>query len=379
MALVLTEEQTLLQDSARDFVANRWELDWLRTARDATTGSGHDEALWQQMVELGWSAIPFDEANGGLGLGYAELGVVLEELGRDLVVAPFLSTVVLAGSALQLAATPEQQHKLVPGICDGSKILAFAYQETPRHQPYAVTTSASADGTGFRLNGSKVLVLDGARADHLVVLVRTSGSSGERAGLTLCLVDGNAEGVNRQRDILLDSRSAAHIRFENVQISEADILGNIGEAADIVDEVLARGAIASSAEMLGGSAESFERTVEYLKEREQFGAKIGSFQGLKHRAARWFCEVELSRSVVLEALRAIDEADAKLQQIASVCKARSSDCFRLSGQEAVQMHGGMGVTDEADLGLFFKRSRVSELLLGDSGFHRNRYADLRGY
>ncbi len=379
MALVLTEEQELLRDSARDFVANQWDFDWLRKVRKDKDRKGYDPQVWQQIVALGWAAIPFDEEVGGLNLGYAELGVVLEEMGRRLLVSPFLSTVVLGGGALHFGGSAEQKAAVLPGVCDGSLLLALAYQETARHDPYAVTTAASADGDGYRISGKKCLVLDGATANKLVVVARTSGRSGERDGLTLFLLDAGTTGLNVSDGLLLDSRSAAHVTLDNVQAAPADIVGQLDAGADVLDKLFANAAVAVSAEMLGGAQDAFDRTLEYLKEREQFGAKIGSFQGLKHRAARWFCEVELMRSIVMDALRAIDEGRDDATQLASVCKARASDVYRLSSQEGIQMHGGIGVTDEFDIGFYLKRARVSELLLGDSAYHRNQFAQLRGY
>jgi acyl-CoA dehydrogenase len=379
MPLVLNEEQQLLQDSARDFATNRCEIDWLRKVRSDSDTIGYDTEVWQQMVELGWTAIPFAEDVGGLGLGYAEVGVVLEELGRRLAVTPYLSSVVLGGGVVDLGGSDAQRLAILPGVCEGTTLLAFAYQETQRHEPYVVTTTAQQSGDGYLLAGRKVLVLDGAAADQLIVLARTSGGSEDRNGLTLFLVDPKAAGVEVTRGLLLDSRSAAHLTLDNVSVGADAVIGSVDGAADVIDEVFDRAAVALSAEMLGGVQESFERTVEYLKEREQFGAKIGTFQGLKHRAARWFCEVELTRAIVAQALRAIDDKDAKRAELASTCKARASDAFRQSGQEGIQMHGGMGVTDEADIGLFLKRARVSELLLGDSAFHRARFAQLRGF
>lgn len=379
MALVLTEEQELLRDSAQDFVTNQWDFDWLRKVRSDKDSVGYDPQIWQQIVELGWAAIPFAEDVGGLDLGYAELGVVLEEMGRKLMVSPFLSTVVLGGGALNLGGTAEQKAAVLPGVCEGSLLLALAYQETPRHDPYAVTTTATADGDGYRISGKKCLVLDGASANKLIVAARTSGSSGDRDGLTLFLLDPGTDGLTVSDGLLLDSRSAAHVSLDNVAAAATDVVGEVDGGADILDEVFANAAVAVSAEMLGGAQDAFDRTLEYLKEREQFGAKIGSFQGLKHRAARWFCEVELMRSIVMDALRAIDEGRDDARQLASVCKARASDVYRLSGQEGIQMHGGIGVTDEFDIGFYLKRARVSELLLGDSAYHRDQFAQLRGY
>lgn len=379
MALVLTEEQELLRDSARDFVTNQWDFDWLRKVRGDSDTAGYDPDLYKQIVELGWTAIPFSEEVGGLDLGYAELGVVLEEMGRKLMVTPYLSTVVLGGGAIALGGTADQKAAVLPGVCDGSLLLTLAYQETSRHDPYAVSTAATVDGDGYRISGRKTLVLDVQSANKLVVAARTGGNAGDRDGLTLFLLDAGADGLKVSGGLLLDSRSGGHLTLENVAASAADVVGEVNAGADILDELFSRAAVAASAEMLGGAQDAFDRTVEYLKEREQFGAKIGSFQGLKHRAARWFCEVELLRSIVMDALRAIDEGREDARELACVCKARASDVYQMSGQEGIQMHGGIGMTDEFDIGFYLKRARVSELLLGDSAYHRNQFAEMRGF
>jgi alkylation response protein AidB-like acyl-CoA dehydrogenase len=229
------------------------------------------------------------------------------------------------------------------------------------------------------LKGRKVLVPDGHAADAVVVVARTSGAAGDRSGLTLFIVEPATPGVKVHRNLLLDSRVAANIDLQDVRVGADAVVGKVDQGADVLDQVLAEAAAALSADMLGGIQQTFDITLEYLKVREQFGAKIGSFQGLKHRAARWFCEKELSRSIVLQTLRALDDKADNALQLASVCKARLSDTARLSGKEGIQMHGGIGVTDEHDIGLYMKRGRVSEMLFGDAAYHRNRFAELRGY
>lgn len=378
MSLILNEEQIQLQDSAKALVADHWKVGELRKLR-RETGRGYPEALWRQAAELGWLAIPFEERYGGLGLGLADLGVILEELGRGLVVLPILSSVVLGGGALRHGGTETQKNAWLPRVCDGSAVLTLAAQETDRHDPYAVETTATPSGDGFTLSGRKVFVPDGHAADAIVVVARTSGRSTDRDGLTLFLVESASTGVAVHRNLLLDSRVAANVSLQQVRVGADAIIGTRDRGADVLDVVLAEAAVALSADMLGTIQQTFTITLDYLKVREQFGAKIGSFQGLKHRAARWFCEQELSRSIVLQALRALDARADNAQLLASACKARVSDTARLSGREGVQMHGGIGVTDEHDIGLYMKRSRVSEMLFGDAAFHRNRFAELKGY
>jgi alkylation response protein AidB-like acyl-CoA dehydrogenase len=378
-SLVLTEDQKLIQGTARDFVADQCSVDSLRQLRANREDSGLDKTLWKQLAELGWAGITIPEEYGGAELGLAELGVVLEELGRKLVITPLVATLVAGAGCILRAGSDEQKTAILPAVCEGDLLLALACQETARHDPYSVSTTAREEGGDFVLDGSKTLVLDGAAADRFVVVARTSGASGERSGLSLFLVDASAAGLRRTPTFLIDSRTFADLTLDGVRVGSDALIGSLGAGADILDPVLDCVATALSAEMLGGVLESFERTVQYLKDREQFGVQIGSFQGLKHRAARWFCEVELSKSIVLKTLRAHDANDAQAAELSAACKARLSDTFRYSGEEGIQMHGGIGVTDEEDIGFYMKRARVSELLFGDAGFHRDRFATLQSF
>ena len=379
MSLLLNEEQSLLKDSAKAFVDENANLASIRAKRKEPKKAEIDLEKWKKVVELGWTAIPFSEEYGGLGLGYAELGVVLEELGRGLVDVPLLSNIVLAGGVLDLAGNEEQKKRYLPELISGTNFISLAYQEGARHTPNLITTELSEESEGFTLSGKKQLVLDGGSANYLIVVCRSSGAETDREGLSVVIVDAKAEGVVVKNNLLLDGSRAANIEFQDVVVSKEDLIGPQGQGADTLDKVYAQASVALSAEMLGSAQTAFEMTLEYLKVREQFGAKIGSFQGLKHRASRWFCEIELSKSIVLKALRAIDSDDAKKDKIAHACKARLSSSFHLSGIEGVQMHGGIGVTDEHDIGLYMKRARVTELLLGDEAFHREKFAALSGY
>jgi alkylation response protein AidB-like acyl-CoA dehydrogenase len=379
MSLLLNEEQSLLKDSAKAFVDENSNLASIRSRRSEPNNPGIDQEKWQKVVDLGWTAIPFSEEYGGLGLGYAELGVVLEEIGRGLVDVPLFSNIVLAGGVLDLAGSDEQKKRFLPDLIAGTNFISLAYQEGARHTPNLVATKLTEGSKGLTLNGKKQLVLDGGSANHLIVVCRSSGEKTEREGLSIVVVDAKTEGVTIKNNLLLDGSRSANIEFHDVVISGKDLIGHQGEGADTLDKLYAQASVALSAEMLGGAQTAFEMTLEYLKVREQFGAKIGSFQGLKHRASRWFCEIELSKSIVLKALRAIDIDDPKKDKIAHACKARLSSSFHLSGIEGVQMHGGIGVTDEHDIGLYMKRARVTELLLGDEAFHREKFAALSGY
>ena len=379
MGLILTEDQLILRDMAKSFYDEKSPIQRMRTLRDTRDETGFTRELWKEMGELGWIGILFPEALGGADMGYGELGIVLAECGRVLAPEPFISTVLLGGNAILLGASEPLRKEVLPGVCSGDHILAFALQESGRFAPYAVEMTAARDGDGFRIRGEKQFVLDGHVADQVVTVARTAGSAGERDGLSLFVVDANAKGVSIQRTELIDGRNAARLTFDDAMVDAAHVLGEIDGGADLLDAVLDRATIGLCAEMLGSFEEAFERTLEYLKTREQFGVKIGTFQGLRHRAAQMFGELEFARSVVYDALSSIDDGRDDIAECASGAKARCSDVANLIGGEAVQMHGGIGMTDEEEIGLFFKRLKAAELSLGDGIYHRNRFASLRGY
>jgi alkylation response protein AidB-like acyl-CoA dehydrogenase len=379
MSLVLTDEQELIKQAAAEFLKEKSPVGHLRELRDSQDPVGFSKELWKEMAGLGWAGIPFDEAVGGAGLGLAELGVLLEECGRTLAPYPFLSTVVLGGSAVMLGGSEALKSAILPGVCRGETLLALAFQETGRFSPWAIDTKAEQDGEGYRISGEKIFVLDGHVADHLVVAARTSGSAGEREGITLFWVDPAARGCTVTRTIMVDSRNAARVALSDVTVAAGSVLGEVGRGADILDKTFDRAAALLSAEMVGLIGEVFERTVAYLKTREQFGVRIGTFQALKHRAAAMFCEMELSQAVALDALRALDEERPYASRTVSAAKARCSDTASLVSCEALQMHGGIGMTDEEEIGLFLKRAKALELTLGDAAYHRDRFARLTGF
>ncbi len=379
MSMVLNEEQNLLKDSAKDFCRDNAPVAALRKLRDEKDEIGFSRELWQQMVELGWAGIPFKEEYGGLEFGYGGLGVVLEETGRTLVASPLVSTVLLCGSAIQLGGTEEQKKAIIPSVVAGELIMALAVDEKTYHAPTEVSCSAEKTADGFSITGKKVFVLDGHIADKLIVVARTAGESGDSAGLTLFLVDGDTAGLTRTRTWMVDSRNAANIQLEGVTVPADAVIGEVDKGFELLDRVLDIGRIGLAAEMLGGIQEVFEVTVQYLKDREQFGVAIGSFQALKHRAAEMFCEIELSISVVREALSKLDEGADDIAQLASLAKAKLCDTYFLVSNEGVQMHGGIGMTDEFEIGFYMKRARVAQQALGDAAFHRDRYAALNNF
>ena len=381
MPMILNEEQNMLKDSAKDFCSNSAPIDQLRKLRDEENPDGFDRDTWKSMVELGWAGIPWPEEHGGLAFGYKGLGVVTEETGRTLTASPLFATVWTGGTVINIGGSDAQKSELLPLIAGGQLLLALALEESHRHNPYGVATTASAKDDGFELTGEKTFVLDGNVADKLIVVARTSGNAGERDGLTLFLVDREASGVTVTATKMADSRNAANISLKNVQVDAAAVIGEVDKGADVLDPTLDISRIGIAAEMLGSTQECFERTIQYLKEREQFGVPIGSFQALKHRAADMFCEVELSKSCVLEALTALDEnrSAEDIAKLASLTKAKVGETFNLVSREGIQMHGGIGMTDEFDIGFFIKRAAVTEQTFGDVNFHRNRYGELEGY
>lgn len=379
MPLVLNEEQTLLKTTAEDFFRRKAPVSALRTLRDERSVDGFSRSLWQEMVAMGWPGAFLPEQYGGLGCGFIELGVVLQASGRTLVASPLLSSVVLAASGILLGGNEEQKSALLPRIASGDLLVSLALEEGPHHKPGAIATTATPHENGYLLNGCKVHVIDGHVADTFIVVARTAGESRDEYGISLFLVKRIKRGVTVARRMMVDSRNMAEVRLQDVELSNADLLGELHNGYSLLTKMLDRGNIALAAEMLGSAQAAFERTLDYLKQRKQFGELIGSFQALQHRAAKMFCEIELSKSVVLKALQAIDDNADNLSLMASLTKVQVAETFRLVSGEAIQMFGGIGMTDEEDIGFYLKRARVAQQTLGDEHYHVQRYATLRGY
>jgi len=379
MALVLTEEQSMLRDSARGLISDQAPVSHLRHLRDSKDATGFSRELWKQFAEMGFSGLLVPEEFGGSGLGFVEAGVVMEEIGRTLMPSPFLSTAVLAASAVSRGGSAAQKPDILPKISAGSLLAALAVDEGSKHRPLQTAFKAERSGNGFKLNGSKAFVVDGHVADLLIVAARTSGSAGERDGMTLFLVDPKAKGVATERTIMVDSHNAARIDFDNVEADADHVLGEVDQGFGLLDGVLniGRGAVAS--EMVGLSEEVFSRTVTYLKERKQFGKAIGEFQALQHRAAQLYIDIEITRAAVLKSLQALDGNFEHAASAVAVAKARAGASATRAVQEGVQMHGGMGMTDQFDIGFFMKRARVCEELFGDANYHADQLARMRSY
>ena len=380
MALVLTEDQELLAQTARDFVRTNSPLSRLRALRDAQDSEGFSREVWQEMAQLGWAGILIPEEYGGAGLGLADLAVVLEAAGRNLAPEPFLSTVLLGGQLLADAGSPEQKQTWLPGIATGEKIVGLAYQEArSRYDLNRVTTRATAEGDAWRLLGEKIQVLDGQNADALIVSTRTNGEDTDPDGLTLFLLAPDTPGVALIPQTRVDGRAAALLNLDGVKVGAESIVGTVGQGFQTLSHIVDLATVGLCAEMLGGMSQVFDDTLAYLKTREQFGVVIGSFQALKHRAANVFMEIELCRSAVMAAATAADAGEGDLPLLVSLAKARCSDAFVLATNEGVQMHGGIGMTDEHDAGLYMKRARAAEMTFGDAAWHRDRWARLRDY
>lgn len=380
MELVLSEDQELLAKTAADFVRAHSPVSRVRALRDSQDPVGFSRTLWKDMAALGWVGILMPEAYGGAGMGLADLAVVLEALGRTLAPEPFLSTVLLGGQLLTRAGSEKQKQSWLPGIAAGDTILTVAYQEArSRYDLNRVTTKAEPQGENWILSGEKSQVLDGHTADALIVSARTAGADNDQNGITLFLVPQGSSGLTVTRQHRVDSRAVALVTLDGVKVGPESVVGAVNEGVQALSPVVDRATVGLCAEMLGGMSQIFESTLAYLKTRQQFGALIGTFQALQHRAARLFMEIELVRSSVMAAARAADAGDAEFEALISLAKARCSDTFILAANEGIQMYGGIGMTDEHDAGFSLKRARVAELTFGDAAWHRERWAKLHGY
>jgi alkylation response protein AidB-like acyl-CoA dehydrogenase len=376
---LLTEEQIMVRDSARSWLRENSPVGAFRKLRDGGNAHGFNRAAWAEMAELGWAGMLIPEQYGGTGLGHVTLGLLLEETGRTLTASPLISTALTATSALLLHASAAQKQAYLPKIAQGQLIATLAVDEGPHHRPERIALKAERSAAGYLLNGRKMFVLDGASADLIIVAARTSGAPDDKSGITLFLVDGNAAGLVRQQLSTVDSRGVANLIFENVRVGANAVLGGVDEGAVALAATLDRARAGLAAEMLGHAAQSFEITLDYLKNRVQFDRPIGTFQALQHRAAKMFTELELARSCVEGALQAIDRDAADVAQLASLAKAKAAALVHLVSNEMVQMHGGIGMTDAHDAGLYLKRARAQEVTFGAASYHRDRYATLLGY
>ncbi|MDO8901569.1 MAG: acyl-CoA dehydrogenase family protein [Phenylobacterium sp.] len=376
---VLNEEQTMLRDAAKSWVQEKSPVTAFRKMRDSGVELGYDANAWNEMAEMGWAGVIIPEEYGGSDFGYLSMGLILEETGRTLTASPLLASGLAAASALVLGGSDAQKSEWLPKIAGGEVVGALAIDEGAHHAPEKVALKAEKSGSGYKLSGSKSFVLEGMAAGLLIVSARTSGKPGDTDGITLFLVAGDAKGVSRKRLHLADSRGAANITFDGVEVGEDAVLGEVDKGYALLEKTLDRARAGLCAEMLGSAVQAFEVTLDYLKVRVQFGQVIGSFQALQHRAAKMFTDLELARSAVEAALQAIDADTPDVPELVSLAKAKMGDVFHLVSNEMVQMHGGIGMTDAHDAGFYMKRARAAEAAFGNQAYHRDRYARIQGY
>ncbi|WP_213980062.1 acyl-CoA dehydrogenase family protein [Sphingomonas sp. dw_22] len=368
MPLYLTDEQTMLRDTAKDFVAEHAPVSHMRSLRDANDAAGFSRTLWKQFAEMGFTGILIPERDGGLGLGHVEAGVVLEEIGRNLSPSPFLATAVAAVEALKGTA---HAARWFPGILAGETVAALAIDEGPKHDG-RIAMQAERSGNGFRLTGAKQFVAHGHVADLLLVAARTE------TGTTLFAVPRDAKGLTATPERLADASIAARLQFEGVEVDADAVIGEVDRGDAPLARLLAAGRAGASAELLGVGGGAMDMTVSYLRERKQFGVAIGSFQALQHRAAHLYSEMEVARAAVLKAQQSLDAGQDATEAV-SVAKAMTGLATTLAVQEGIQMHGGIGMTDEYDIGFFMKRARGLAELFGDANFHADALARAAGY
>jgi alkylation response protein AidB-like acyl-CoA dehydrogenase len=371
MPLYLNDDQVMLRDTARELMAQEGSIaDQLRKYRDMGCKDGFGHALWKQLAELGFTGILIGEQDGGLGLGHVEAGIVLEEIGRNLTPSPFLITAVAVVEALK--GTPHAR-RWFPGILAGDTVATLAVDEGPKHRPEAIAMRAERAGNGFRLTGRKQFVVQGASADVTIVAARTD------EGMTLFAVERDAKGLEVEGVRLADSSIGARLDFQGVEVDSDAVIGEVGGGEAVLGRVLNAGRAGAASEMVGLGSAAMGMTVDYLKQRKQFGKLIGEFQALQHRAAHLYSELEIARSAAIKAQQLLDEGSEDAEAMVSVAKAKAGRASTLAVQEGVQMHGGIGMTDEYDIGLYMKRDRALNELFGDPNYHADKFARMKGY
>jgi len=375
--MTLTDDQRMLHDSVAPFMAEEGAIKaQLRHWRDRGCKDGFGHGLWKQFAELGLTGILIPEAQGGAGLGMVEAGLVLEEVGRNLTPSPFLTTAVAAVRALEGSTHAE---RWFPGIVAGDTVAALAIDEGKHHDPARVAMEAKRSGNGFTLNGTKQFVVHGASADVILVAARTAGSAGEREGLTLFAVERGAAGLAVDNVTLADASKAARLTFDQVGVDADAVVGEVDGGWTPLSRALNAGRAGAAAELVGVAAGAATMTLDYLKQRKQFGKLIGEYQALQHRAAHLYGEIEIARAAALKAAQLLDGGDERAALMVSVAKAKAARVSALAVQEGVQMHGGIGMTDEHDIGLYMKREAVLGNLFGGATWHAGEVARLSGY
>ncbi|MGB5345082.1 MAG: acyl-CoA dehydrogenase family protein [Woeseia sp.] len=373
MDFSITDEQAMLADSVTRFIDNDYSFE--KRMKTVEGDAAFNEATWQNFAELGWTAMLFDEADGGFDGGAVELMLIMEQFGRGLVVEPFLANVVLAGGVLKRVATAEQKARWLTGIIEGSTQAALAFAEPQSRYNFSdIATTATKSGKGWQISGKKAFVLNGGNAQVLIVPARTAGAQQDHDGISLFAIDANAQGVSRQAYKTVDGQSAAEITFTKVKAAATDLLGEAGKAHATLSDVLRDATLAVAAEAVGIMRTMHDKTVDYSKQRVQFGVPIGTFQALQHRMVDTLMACELTRSLLLRAVMLHGDNSAESAKAVSELKYMIGTRGRKVAQEAVQLHGGMGVTWELDIAHYFKRLTAIEILFGDADHHLDRLA-----
>jgi alkylation response protein AidB-like acyl-CoA dehydrogenase len=379
MPLYHTDDQAMLAETVTGFMSDEGSITkQLRRWRDEKCQDGFGHELWKKFAEMGLTGMLAGEADGGLGMGHVEAGIVLAEIGRNLTPSPFLTTSVMGVTALA-AASDDVRGRWLPGIVAGDTVAAVAIDEGAKHRPERIACKAEKAGNGFRLSGTKDFVVHGASADVLIVAARTAGSDSDADGVTLFAVPREASGITHDSVRLVDSSMASHVRFDNVELDGDAVIGEVDGGRAPLTRVINAGRVGSAAEQVGVASGAMDMTVDYLKQRKQFGKLIGEFQALQHRAAHLYSELEIARAAVIKAQQLLDGGSERADLMVSVAKAKAGMAAGLAVREGVQMHGGIGMTDEYDIGLYMKRDRALAEFMGDAYYHANRVAELSGY
>ena len=379
MPLYHSEDQAMLADTVTGFMADEGSIPkQLRRWRDAECKDGFGHELWAKFAEMGLTGMLVSEADGGLGMGHVEAGIVLGEIGRNLTPSPFLTTAVMGVTALA-GGSDDVRARYLPGVIAGTSVLAIAIDEGAKHRPERIACKAERAGNGFRLSGKKDFVVHGASADMLIVAARTSGADDDDAGVTLFAVPRDAAGISHNSVRLVDSAMASHVTFDNVELDGDAVIGEVDRGRTLLNKVLSAGRVGAAAEQCGVASGAFDRTTDYLRTRKQFGKLIGEFQGLQHRAAHLYAELEIAQAAAIKAQQLLDGGSEKADLMVSVAKAKAGEVCNLAVREGVQMHGGVGMTDEYDIGLYMKRDRALSEFMGDRFYHTDRVAKISGY
>ncbi|MBX7459119.1 acyl-CoA/acyl-ACP dehydrogenase [Qipengyuania sp. 1NDH17] len=379
MPLYYDDDQAMLAETAQQFMAEEGAIaKQLRHWRDRDCKDGFGHGLWKQFAEMGFTGMLVGEDDGGLGMGNVEAGIVLENIGRNLTPSPFLSSSVLAATALK-HGSDDVRGRWLPGLIEGEKVYTVAIDEGAKHRPETIACKAEKSGNGFKLSGKKDYVVYGASSEMIVVAARTSGDDSDSDGITLFAVPQDADGMSHDSVRLVDSSMASHVTFDGVELDGDAVIGEVDGGREVLNAMLMAGRVGAAAEGVGVAQGAMDMTIDYLKQRKQFGKLIGEFQALQHRAAHLYSEVEIARAVTIKAAQLLDGGSEKADLMASVAKAKVAKAAGLAVKEGVQMHGGIGMTDEYDIGLYMKRDRALQEFLGDQYYHAGRVAEMSGY